>query len=436
MLACKEEFFSLFLKKKIPHMRKHLFLLLFILPSCATKIQVFDETNNCRAEENIVDELVPTVELTKGFVLKNHDIDRGCFRLDSVSAVYPKTSTYTKSQGDEPLLYLVYYNEGRCAVADANDLESGIICIIEDTNLSVNHFFNDDWLDNAEGDISQDLFPYYLADLISSYVLSESAQKTKSDFSWDGIDWTTTERRGPFVKTIWHQFHPFNHVISLLMHETVAAGCVPVALAQICAYNRFPTDFEGNDDFSWESVRRVYSYYGGTYSMGSDVDQVWASFVVAMCGLYSECNFGSSESSTTTSKAKDALEILGYTNVRTHTWANVGHDMDYYVTQHLRTNRPAYYSGRRITNGLSTTGHAWVVDGLWILTSQSDDMVLYHANFGWGGPHNGWYKAGMFNTSRNMISYTPSIGDSYAPNDDAAGRNYNLLNDALTYSIP
>lgn len=209
---------------------------------------------------------------------------------------------------------------------------------------------------------------------------------------------TTTSQPSisPLTTTHWHQKAPYNDLCPIIEdgHVKTAAGCVAVAAAQVAyywykdnpqstlydtptyPYGKAPVTYsvpEGTP-YKWELMRDSYTLEE------PDEEQQAVARLIYVIG--------------TSSWLKYAASTGGYINDVTTTlsqqlklYSNYARKSDYsqeeweqLLRNELENGRPVIYSGTK-----GTYGHAVVVDGYDAIQN------LFHFNFGWGGPEDGYY---------------------------------------------
>lgn len=206
------------------------------------------------------------------------------------------------------------------------------------------------------------------------------------------------------MQTKWHQGYPFN-----VDAPNGYAGCVPIAIAQIIYFHKYPSKYDWNQIYISPSLNSAFSFFI------KDIRHL-------ACVEYLD-----NGTSSNIKKAKSALESLGYIVRQESTPTE-----DKLSTQIVQHN-PVYVRG---TN-LKGTGHAWVCDGYkysqdiaiatfipkpkdhrfdmedksengfvaYRLTIDQNAASLgkfFHMNLGWGGISNGWYR---YNTNISTEDY-------------------------------
>lgn len=215
------------------------------------------------------------------------------------------------------------------------------------------------------------------------------------------------------LRTKWHQEEPFN-----VDAKNGLAGCVPIAVAQIVYYHKFPSKYNWkniyvnpveNDDFNYfiKDIRNLCDVKYNSGGTASNID-----------------------------KAKSALQSLGY-KVR-----KVEDNIQFTLRSQIHLGNPVYMRGE----ASGEDKHAWVCDGYQnkkydaittFIPNKSDPRFkhvptspngfaayelsiypasslnggmygeFYHMNLGWGGRNNGWYRTSV---------YVPSEKKSYVYN--------------------
>ncbi|MBR4417904.1 MAG: C10 family peptidase, partial [Victivallales bacterium] len=213
----------------------------------------------------------------------------------------------------------------------------------------------------------------------------------------------------PMLTTEWNQKPaPYNFLSpSVGTYENrAAAGCVPVAIAQILNYHEWPPVGNGSKtymdstgdlkarmkaDFSvpydWSGMQNNYAGRDKDTILDSDIP---LARIIMELGVLVEANYEKNETGAYPHLIKDLLhKYLNYANTAQFGSAIYGYTG--YVGwdtlfNRLRTDmvakRPALASYVQ-----DEDAHMFVVDGLGIFY----DYDFYHFNYGWGGTENGWY---------------------------------------------
>lgn len=202
---------------------------------------------------------------------------------------------------------------------------------------------------------------------------------------------TNQEVIGPLLTTSWSQKEPYN--VLAKANTAIDVGCVPIAMAQIMKYYKYPTTYNWDNmpdntatQDTQELNRDIANALGISYS-GSD----YGAYLSDAIRVFSSDKYQYS----VTKKDHNFTDVLAY----------------------LRAKRPVYMRGEN-----STGGHAWVCDGYTYNYSYMEYFVEYlmgsegfyqydsdyppyqdypntisytnryvHMNWGWGGDCNGWY---------------------------------------------
>ena len=257
-------------------------------------------------------------------------------------------------------------------------------------------------------------------------------------------EYQTVEHIPEMLTTIWHQWSPFNTYCDkryyyynwlgnekskdkaynfdaeaewgddFISSEDLPAGCVAIAVAQILAYNKYPSVdavvYEVGA-MPWDSLIMNTSSLD---SIGKIRHPDYLAKVVHSIGV--GCNMkygylGTKQSFTTPVAAKRYLEDIGYSNAE----RTIGYDLEVVKAQ-LQNNCPVFIGA--ISGAVN--GHAWVIDGYKkvntikigknsdgeiVSTTISSTNQYVHCNWGWNSSCDGWFATGL-------------VDESFSPNDD------------------
>ncbi|MFO7677871.1 MAG: C10 family peptidase [Thermoplasmatota archaeon] len=214
-----------------------------------------------------------------------------------------------------------------------------------------------------------------------------------------------TTSYGGFLTTQWSQNVPYNNFcpMDLSTGTRSIAGCPAVAMAQIINYHHTTKNIQFNDSDD-------YYHNFGTNKYWIDNDHLTYDFpsypqlntylndlmihyenqippttndiaaLVFSCGVASKQVYSSSVSGTYgVMQTYTAYKRFNFTDVELLT----ENDPDLFdrMNQNIQNGLPVHIA---VVNEQWTVGHHMVVDGI-------DQDGRYHVNFGWGGPHDGWY---------------------------------------------
>ncbi len=197
------------------------------------------------------------------------------------------------------------------------------------------------------------------------------------------------------LQTNWHQLAPFN-----IGKPYYYAGCVPIAIAQIAYYHKYPQKYD------WDNIPLKPILYN--QSLSNLMIDIWDACVT---GYDSEGTYSNEI------KAKETFEKFGYTANLIYKITNDE------LSKQIKSGNPVYMQG---DNG--DKGHAWVCDGyrytedvviatlikkpndprFKIVPMSPNGFMIYeasalkkkdseageyfHMNFGNDGQSDGWYK--------------------------------------------
>lgn len=212
-----------------------------------------------------------------------------------------------------------------------------------------------------------------------------------------------------FLPTIWGQEYPYNaacptvcsyHGSSTCLTGNLSgrclAGCVPIAIAQIMAYHRKPTNL------SWSSilVNNTITSSSPATVIGQASNLIAA--IGAKCSVTYRCYASGVLTSLTPTVVPQTFKDYSYACDQ---WTN-GFNFTK-ITQSILNNRPVYMQGN-----CSEGGHAWVCDSWKQHVYYGSDTYDYlHMNWGWSGNANGYYYMDHYTSpSFNTVGYLFNSG--------------------------
>lgn len=202
-----------------------------------------------------------------------------------------------------------------------------------------------------------------------------------------------TSVKSPLLSTSWSQCNPYNYYCPVsLKYEwaycgKTAPGCGPLALAQVMRYYSYPPSFD-NISFQWELMGDNYSVYS------NPTDALEVASLIKMIADDAHAKFGEHDSIATPTSLldlKSTFEHFGYSLL-------VSYQLNpQLITNSILENKPVVVMA---TNEHTRIGHAWVIDGCQVITSQyiyhekifpyseiaaeTHAQRYYHCNWGWG----------------------------------------------------
>lgn len=314
-------------------------------------------------------------------------------------------------------------------VANAQNAEvysDGNVRIIQKPDgWQVMHFGN--IVAHGEGVLAVKNLPPAFQDFLDVYAKMPESESPKPSLSK-----STSYTYGPFLKTQWNQYDPYNALCPTMLvkqddgsykEQRTITGCVQIASAQILNYYKYckpitQSSFITNtqefksvaEEFGLHQTRHdvfdTQDYYEYSYEIKDytpDFDKInnndheLAKFIYAL-GLVQKAYYGVEATSSSTSKQLDALnDIYGY-------------KAEYVVLQSLtdqsrientiKKGYPAIISGEKADG----SGHTFIIDGY-------NTSGEFHFNYGWGGYSDGWFKTTTYPYNLILVTATPATED-------------------------
>lgn len=239
--------------------------------------------------------------------------------------------------------------------------------------------------------------------------------------------WNTIINRPAMLMTQWGQGSPYKD-------KTGAkdAGCTVVAVAQMMAYNQYPTHLDGvKMPFD---ILRTMQHISTISAYADDVARLYAD-IFFDCGAIS---FGEMGTLLWPKDVVPYLEKLGYSNVKLYK-NDSKCDMN---KIHISVDKgyPAIVSA---LDANTLKGHTWIVDGHIKQARQgrkvgekSGDFYgnineireYVHCNWGWSGKDDGYYYSGIFNTEKPVYK-----NPTTKSNEES---NFKSFFRIITYELP
>ena len=218
----------------------------------------------------------------------------------------------------------------------------------------------------------------------------------------------------PLLTTEWGQGTPYCNECPLDSTGRLSyAGCVAIAIAQVAAYYRYPTSYNGHT-YNWNAILRDSKVWPlDTVASHS------AAQLIHDIGLLVDMNYGSNVSRAYFDSIRHCLNVFDYHYSYNNTrWTDFPQ-----INEDISNGYPVIIMGRKDNNDC---GHAWVIDGVAVkrhLFTQ-DERQYVHCNWGYGGECNGYFIYRAFNTMWNIE--TDQIRNDYYGNQaHYYGYNYN-----------
>lgn len=296
-------------------------------------------------------------------------------------------SGHTKSSDLDTLLYVANFEDNRGYAIMSADyrIKESLIAFSEVGSLDSSDFYNNDFnplLDTVDfydeylddyliGGSNEGGEKYILQGIVeyANYQINKSSNEPVTDIGDDNpyfdlpgvvrpdtwieirnVVYETVDDVEPLLNTRWHQSSPYNDMV--VPHGSYA-GCVPVAVAQIMAFNKYPANFTINGiNIVWDKITQK-SYV--------PVNTSEALMVAALIGcIQTACHsvsFGGSGTFTFPCYVEDYLKQIGYVNVlRTKKYNEDA------VIKAIKGGYPVFMSGM---DGIKVwNAHAWVADGV------------------------------------------------------------------------
>ena len=186
----------------------------------------------------------------------------------------------------------------------------------------------------------------------------------------------------PLLKTRWsqggyHESGVYNKYCKVA-GKNMCAGCSTTALAQIVAYNQFPSRI-GGKDMNYEEMTKIPN--------ARLLDEYSAELVSHLYGdIFNHVCKGAGKDGTLISpeQIKNRMKQYGYSNVFKLPLSKLNDKVLQTISYMLQKSNPVFFSAVACV----IQGHSWVIDGAKYTPYGN---YLLHFNFGWAGDCNGYF---------------------------------------------
>jgi hypothetical protein len=341
-----------------------------------------------------------------------------------------------KYKNEENLFYIVNYEDGGFVIlsadnrlfpilaysdtsvfrTDSNDYSSGLVGWLSATSDTIRSLRKSNIVQSVS--VKKEWNSFYTKRLVESDNPINNKEKgrsiTKRNIPVDpNACEDEYEQVGPLTSTIWHQRCGFNDFMPALncSDQTCGkarAGCVPIAIAQVMKYHKFPTTY------NWDNMPPNY----GTTTTASLIKDIHNS--IGSNNINYKCD------ATSVPSSYNVATVFTKFNYSSASYGDYNYET---VKQQLRLNKPVILSGGPKQNFLffayKGDGHMWVCDGFrrsHFCTFKEDGTLstaashLYLSmNWGWGDYENGWYAFNNFNPAGENYNFKVKMVYNIAP---------------------
>lgn len=211
----------------------------------------------------------------------------------------------------------------------------------------------------------------------------------------------------PLLKDKWHQGCLYNSLCPEIQGpcEHAEVGCVAMSMGQIMHYWGYPASGWGSRSYL-NSNETLFADFGNTTygwanmpdSLGDNSSEAEIEAVATLlyhCGIAVKMSYRIYGSSANSADIPDALVRYFNYSKRIHREKKTNYSSEEWSTllkECLDMQRPVQYSGFG-----SSGGHSFVCDGY-------DENGMFHFNWGWGGPANGYFTLDNLNPNGYILN--------------------------------
>lgn len=333
---------------------------------------------------------------------------------DDVQYIVNRSSTRSNGEPDTLMYVFNYEDNAGFAVVSANRATEDLIAVTEQGNYVVGEETG-----NGGLDLYMDMAEEYVMRAFEP--IPPIGGGGDDDGPEDFHEYVRVDRKriiysyGPYVDVRWGQQYPYNQYCITNEGNTIAAGCLTTALAQVISYYEYPTQLTINYDggstilpLNWNEIKKHMSalHYTCTCTEHETIGKMFRQL-----GYELWIDYKNGKSGNPGGYIDDALSILGYT---------YGNSISYsssVVESSLSQSKLVYITGFLSAN---EDGHAWVIDGFkkvettridYARNTVTGEMIeiwrgspsincYNHFNWGWNGNSNGYYLTNVFDVTQ------------------------------------
>jgi hypothetical protein len=232
----------------------------------------------------------------------------------------------------------------------------------------------------------------------------------------------------PLITSNWNQNSPYNSACppdGMGPGGHAYAGCVPVAMAQMMYYYRWPDTGTGSYSYDDPPYGNLSADFGNTQynwnemTNATTVNNPEIAKLLYHLGVSCDLQYGPNGSGMYNHKSAYSLRtFFRYSPQTAYLFRDsTSLDWDSILVAHLDRKMPMYYAGWSVPN---SEGHAFVCDGYQLDTIMQ--QYFFHFNFGWGGSSNGYFftnnlvvGGNNFNLAQEVIinAYPDTLNNAY-----------------------
>lgn len=253
-------------------------------------------------------------------------------------------------------------------------------------------------------------------------------------------NWTTTVNKYPLLSefTYWHQGSPYNkyypdrHDPQTGEVTKAAVGCVPLSVAKVMAYHRYPCNLKLNDQpMLWSEISTAYCQS----TAGKDLTASLLLYIAEDCSaIYTD-----NGTFTFPLLASWFMSNVGFDDVK-YRWYTTSR-----VLSSLDSVCPVIVCS--VATKAIDKSHCWILDGYMRQTrkttytnyqggqivssfDEEEERIMIHCDFGWqNGSRNGYFVSGLFDFADS--SYIPD-----RQSQDPSDTHYDGYLRTITYKNP
>lgn len=374
-----------------------------------TVLENIKRTGNYRISEE------ETFKTLDAFLNKNEDFRNA--RINTYSLIDSKTvdvnfssDSRNSESGADSFTFNIYGINGKGYALTSNDRRiGGLLAVIPEGEYGdpENEFTElfDELLDNY---VKHSV--YLWNELCADNSRSEENETimTEGHYTFDS-EKIVCGNRNLILKTNWEQKDFYNDAIEAVYGKNYCAGCATIGTAQLIAAKQprlyMETKYYKKVIESWPKARELA--WDGSFNWNeiikcdTELGKVETAALIYEVAEKIGVDYGINSTGAYTSDVENALSEF---NLVHEGFCKYEYSS---VVESIQQGSPLIFAGRN-----TKSGHLFNIDGfaemiVYATHNITDEKIEFrdnfiHCNLGWGGPKNGWYLSGVFDTRTNF----------------------------------
>lgn len=414
-----------------------------------------------RTQAEAIDEVFTFWKSTYGHLSTKSDNSP---KIESIG-VFSSCNTKSNREKMDSIAYIVNFEDNSgFAVVHINKRLTPIIALSDKGNLSLAKLM--DPISTCKNEAERIIYTAIIQSALDTISFTDVDTKSPELIGQSENYWNDVSNLSPLILTKWGQDYPFNQYMDIVdatklndvysrQRGRATAGCVMIALAQLMAKVKHPTEIQTSqgavktdsldivcryDDY--ESYDYLTYDWSKTYELSADKTRRVDSIAMVIRSIADNI------STTTTSERTGAhiynamnlanrLDSLYFSKPTIVPYDTLGNNLlsSGIIIDTLHMGKPIPISGYLNEGGMRGEGHAWLLDGYFIRYKYEGGVRKMercaHFNWGFSGIYDGYYSDGILKLSDRL--YRDALDRNNTIDRATFNNNLNLTTNIYLY---